>query len=177
VSPGHPNHFVDVPASPAVIVEADCLDGMKNAFHREAVAVMLPYIEDLDNMSWWMSQGLQFQLVSGCLSGYSVILGGYMEGPEELMEHGPYPRGLNHTEALKVMEKEFGSVGLMPLPITGKEYPQGDCTGLGTRHIATQMVFKSFAWIESTPFQTCLKGLSGRFEKFLSSTSHDQLAR
>ncbi len=138
---------------------------------------MLPYIDELDSVSWWMSQALQFQLVAGCVSGYSVILGGYMEGPEEMLEHGPYPRGMNHTGILKVMEKVFGGVGLMPLPITGKEYPQGDCTGLAARNIATEVVFNSDAWMESNHFQMCLNGLSRRFEEFMALADHDQLVR
>jgi hypothetical protein len=173
VSPGHPNDLIEVPRSASAIARADCLDGMKNAIHSEAVQVLLPHIDDLDYMSWWISQALQFQLASGCFPGYSVILGGYIDPPEELLEHGPYPRGMNHTAALEIMEKVFGNAGLMPKPVTGTEYPQGDCTGLGSRYIATEMVFNSGSWMDSDSFMKCRTGLRHRFEEFMASATRD----
>ncbi len=177
VSPGHPMHFVEVPASPAAIQRADCLDAMKNAIHREAVPVIMPYIDELDSTSWWMSQALEFQVATGCLSGFNVILGGYQEGAEDKAQHSDYPRGLNHANTSRVIESVFGSAGLMPTPITGLDYQQGDCTGLGGEALATDLVYNSSAWMESAPFHKCLKGLSSRFEKYTALANQDDLGR
>lgn len=69
----------------------DCSDAMLQAFHREAVPVLLPYITEYDKSSWWLSQQLLFHFQHSCLKDSNVVIGGFVV-PEH--KHRPYPRAV-----------------------------------------------------------------------------------
>jgi hypothetical protein len=151
-------------------MRVDCIDAMKNALHREAVSVLLPYIDTLDNVSWWISQALQFHISAGCLSGYVVVLGGY--GEAQLQEHTQYPQGRNDTLERDTVDAVFRTAGLVPWPISGRYMGQGNCTALpGVAEMATDRVFSSGKWMVSEPFLTCKAALKTRFETFLGNSA------
>ncbi len=166
VSPGHPNGFVA--RNPATILRMDCLDAMKNAIHREAVPLLLPYVDSLDKVSWWMSQAVQFYLSAGCLAGYGAILGGYEEAMAP--QHSAYPRGLNYTLIQKAVYAVVQPAGLVPWPITPAHVlHQGHCSnqsGAGVEELAVDRVYSSGNWMVSEPFLTCKAALKKRFKIF-----------
>jgi hypothetical protein len=45
----------------------DCGDAKFVAIHRLAVHILLPYVEMLDNLSWWESQQVAWRVAAGCL--------------------------------------------------------------------------------------------------------------
>eukprot|EP00884_Botryococcus_braunii_P011378 jgi/Botrbrau1/20240/Bobra.31_1s0033.1 len=167
VSPGHTaNGVVAAPTSPFELVRLDCIDAMKNALHREAVPVLLPYIASLDQVSWWISQALEFHTSVGCLSGYTAVLGGY--GEPQIQEHSPYPQGRNDTLERETVDRVFRSRGLVPWPIGGQFLEQGNCGGLkGVPELMTDAIFASADWMTSKAFLTCRSGLMSRFLKFM----------
>lgn len=52
----------------------DCGDGAMSAYNREAIDVLLPYYHQLDHLSWWYAQLIMFNLIVGCVPGYSVLV-------------------------------------------------------------------------------------------------------
>lgn len=73
---------------------------------------MLPYIQKLDNVSWWESEGIMFYPSSGCIPHGTVatefkfdVRGG---------RRGSYPRGFNATLRCEAV---YGSRGLSPQPV------------------------------------------------------------
>ncbi len=148
---------------------------MKQAFHREAVSVILPYIDKLDNVSWWLSQALQFQVTSGCLSGYNAVMGGFLDEVLE-QEHSEYPRGLDFTQSHQVAEEIFGAAGLMPWPIKGDDLDQGNCTGFpSARHLVTDLASDSGKWMDSDTFLKCRDALRSRFDDFMRAAPDGDL--
>lgn len=73
----------------------DCADAQGQAFHRDAVPVILPYHADLDVVSWWSSQAILFRYTSGCLPGSNVGLGRHFL--PQMGMHADYPRGRGHA--------------------------------------------------------------------------------
>jgi hypothetical protein len=146
----------------------DCLDGMKNAIHREAVPVLLPYVDSLDKVSWWMSQGVQFYLSAGCLARYGAVLGGYEEAM--VSQHSTYPRGLDDTLIQKAVYAVVEPAGLLPWPINPAHVlHQGHCTNLsrpGEEELAVDWVYSSGNWMVTEPFLTCKAALKKRFKIF-----------
>jgi hypothetical protein len=69
----------------------DCADAQVQAFHRDAVPILLPYHADLDFSSWWSSQAMLFKYTSGCLPGANVVLGRHLYSQSET--HKGYPKG------------------------------------------------------------------------------------
>jgi hypothetical protein len=69
----------------------DCADGQLQAYHRDIVPVVFPYHEELEDVSWWSSQGILFRYTSGCAPGSSVLPGRNLKPNEQ--EHVPYNRG------------------------------------------------------------------------------------
>lgn len=175
MSPGHTaNGVVSAPGSPFQLLRVDCIDAMKNALHREAVPVLLPYIASLDQVSWWISQALEFHASLGCLSGYTAVLGGY--GEPQLQEHSPYPQGRNDTLERETVDRVYRTRGLVPWPIGGQYLEQGNCGGLkGVPELATEAIFASADWMTSKAFLACRSALLPRFLKFmgpLPATGH-----
>jgi hypothetical protein len=167
VSPGHPNFVLP---HPATILRLDCLDAMKNAFHREAVSVVLPYVQTMDNVSWWLSQKIQFHLTAGCFSGYVAILGGY--GESHSQQHTAYPRGFNDPLVRETLYNVLHPVGLVPWPIdVGRMLGQGNCTRLpGAPELALERVFSSGDWMVGEAFLKCKAALKTRFSTSIGTS-------
>jgi hypothetical protein len=53
----------------------DCADAQLQAVHRDLVPVVFPYHEELEDVSWWSSQGMLFRYTSGCAPGANVLPG------------------------------------------------------------------------------------------------------
>ncbi len=51
----------------------DCTDAQLQAFHREAVPLVLPYQEEHEGRSWWSSQAALFSFTSACLRGSNAV--------------------------------------------------------------------------------------------------------
>lgn len=170
VSPGHTNNgAVTAPLSPFELLRVDCIDAMKDAFHREAVPLLLPYISSLDNISWWISQALLFHTTQGCLSGHTAVLGGYGEPLVE--EHSPYPQGRSDALERATVDRVFGSRGLVPWPIGGQWMEQGNCGALqppaGAPELISDIVFRSGDWMTSKAYLACRGALQARFDRFM----------
>lgn len=170
VSPGHVKKgVVTAPESPFELFRVDCIDAMMNAYHREALPVVLPYISILDNVSWWLSQALEFHTMQGCLSGGTAVLGGYGEPP--LQEHSPYPQGRNDALERATVDQVFGSRGLVPWPIGGQFMEQGNCGALplpaGQPELISEISFRSAVWMTSKSYLACRRALQARFDKFV----------
>jgi hypothetical protein len=54
----------------------DCTDGQIQAFHRDAVPLLLPFHDEFEDQSWWASQYLLFAYTSACMRGSIAALEG-----------------------------------------------------------------------------------------------------
>jgi hypothetical protein len=54
----------------------DCTDGQIQAFHRDAVPLLLPFHDEFEDQSWWASQYLLFAYTSACVRGSIAVLEG-----------------------------------------------------------------------------------------------------
>lgn len=135
-------------------VFSDCSDAQLQAFHRDAVPVLLPYHPDLDAISWWSSQGILFRFTSGCLAGSNVGLGRHFTDQQPM--HTDYPRSRNKTfiEAeTNIVTAHFPSISdLLTRP--------GLCVNQGLGEIremvTTADLGQSLHWQNTENFQRCL---------------------
>jgi len=109
--------LMSTPAIDSTFIFRDCADAQLQVFHREAVPALLPYHADLDERSWWSSQSMLFQYLSGCLPGSNVLLGRDFDCTTN--EHNPYPRGsLLREEERDIVSKLFPALMVFPLNIS-----------------------------------------------------------
>jgi hypothetical protein len=73
----------------------DCADSIIMAFHREAVPIVLPYLQEMDEQSWWGCQAMLFHFTRGCLAGGNVLPARHLRPLSSSAQHGSYPRGRN----------------------------------------------------------------------------------
>lgn len=136
----------------------DCGDGAMNAYHRETIDVLLPYYDQIDNLSWWYSQLIMFNLIVSCVPGYSMLVPMFEAFRPEINDHAVYPRELNGTTATNAMKIIFSNDGISPMPVdTSKTFSQGDCAGLGVGKISPNFAFNAFSgmWKGSKNFLRC----------------------
>ena len=86
----------------------DCADAQVQAFHRDAVPILLPYHPDLDSSSWWSSQALLFKYASGCLRDANVVLGRRFQSQSIL--HKGYPKGRDFAKENSTVVNLFPSI-------------------------------------------------------------------
>jgi hypothetical protein len=142
----------------ATFVFRDCADAQLQVFDRQAVPVLLPYHSELDGRSWWSSQSILFQYLSGCFSGSNVVLGRDFRCASN--DHNPYPRGeLDLAKELEIVATLFPELMTFPLnistnpafrPLTCRS-PSKDIRTLDPRNI------NLLDWKHSEAFITCLK--------------------
>ncbi len=146
----------------------DCADAMFNAIHREAVPVLLPYLHDLDQQSWWYAQAVVYHLSIGCLNGGTVTLGGFYEMSPGA--HASYPRGYEHEATSALIKQHFHK--LIPWPLFTSEIflKQPNC--VDGNLVRPQAKFTdacmTYAWRSTTEFKACSTALRGRFTDFVS---------
>ena len=70
----------------------DCGDANLNVFDREAAPVLLPWLEDFDKESWWISQVALWRFATGCLAGACALPGRSLNLPDGADEHASYPK-------------------------------------------------------------------------------------
>jgi hypothetical protein len=68
----------------------DCADAQLQAYHRDYVPIVFPYHGELDDISWWSSQGILFRFTSTCGPGNNVLPGRNLK--PNLQEHIDYPK-------------------------------------------------------------------------------------
>jgi len=139
----------DYPDMTSTFVFFDCSDAQLQAFHREAVPILLPYHSELDSISWWCSQATLFYYSAGCLAGANAVALHKMGSSG----HGNYPRGRDPDGEEAVIKHLFPS--LLDFPINPAYGPI--CTQQGggvVRHIdpANPEVVD---WQNSTAFLKC----------------------
>ena len=87
-----------------------CSDAALQAFHRQAVIVMMPYVSALDNNSWWMSQALQFPLTKGCFPGNNGVFN--FNALDN--RHSEYPQGRDYKLELRHYEEVYKNITPWP---------------------------------------------------------------
>ena len=166
----------------------DCSDGALNAFHHAAVPVILPYIELLDEQSWWESQGLHFHLITNCFPGYSVYSNIF--DFKFTADHSSYPRGrLPGAEIQKTLIQVYGKYDLIPdiISRSSEQMFHGNCAKLNHQKMGLNGSFepynhqnraaaalfstygKSQAWQELPSFKKCLAALQPRFSQYVET--------
>ena len=162
----------------------NCPDAAFNSFHRHAVPALLPYIETLDSRNWWYSQVFLFNLIVGCIPGYSVTMklllpfttgNAHKKYPQEK----PFP---NSPVAIETLKKSFGKLKISPPVRIDKVFINGrhddDCKVVP--HIQCVNVSEQTAgsitkaWLYSERFQTCLSGMHERFQSFVKGHNVDE---
>lgn len=163
-----------VPATDSGVL-VDCTDAMMNAFHREAVPVLLPYLGELEQSSWHESQALLFRFFVYCLRGASLLLNGYWIGPAQL--HVTFPGGTNWEREQPVLQNYARDFHLPGLDVPSNHIDPGDCSGLGSRWLSRNgPEFKaalnhSAVWVHSQRFWECHASLHPRFFAFMNNAS------
>lgn len=120
--------FLGKLSRPNEFYKFDCPDAKFVAFHHAAVPILLPYVEKLDNMSWWESQRILWRVASGCIPFSSI--GSGMLGDENIInEHASYPKTQSTERLSQVIKDVYGKLGLTPNPIDDSQFNtvQGDC--------------------------------------------------
>ena len=156
-------------AEPDRFLRRDCPDAMFHAIHREAVPILLPYIADLDEHSWWSSQALLFHLSSGCLRGGTYVSYAEMGSPD-VNKHSGYPRN-DRDEAAEKATLQMHFPGLIPWPLRERAdlIAQGDCSEM--RH-APWIIMRpsdpahvrmSASWMDTHEYAACLQATTQRF--------------
>ncbi len=158
----------------------DCPDAMFNAFHRKAIPLLLPYIDDMDAQSWWYSQAMLFHVSVGCLKGGTVTLGGFYADPDSPGNHANYPRGYERQVASALLTHHFAD--LIPWPIATSDEYLTQITCLVDRHDDVPLMHRlvpwqqrftgaalSYAWHSTPEFASCFASLNTSFSAFIQS--------
>lgn len=145
----------------------DCSDGAFNAYHRAALPALLPYVELVDRFSWWGSQAIMWNVIGGCVPGYSVFLGIF--NVIRTTGHAAYPRGRYEEVEHDAKEAVFGHRGLIPWPINANgNLVQGDCMRLNKPVQMTHLIaWNSGDWLKADNFHRCFSALKPRFDSFI----------
>ncbi len=147
------------------LLHHDCADAALSAFHKDAVPVVLPYVELVDRFTWWESQGIHFHVVSSCMPGYSVYSNVFYL--TKTSGHVNYPRGRQREKAAQAILQVYGgSKGLVPDPIGHHtlQIEQGNCASIPD---ALSDRWTSHEWQRRTSFMRCLAALQPRWEAFV----------
>jgi hypothetical protein len=162
-------------------LNSDCGDAAINSFHRDAVHIFLPYITDVDALSWWSSQAILFHLKKGCLAGH----GGWLTGIDPaISQHVSYPHGRPVAEELAAVRSTYPGLYDSPLhlpsgtPAWSMEFEQGDCNP--SHHSVTYLhqdaanastVQASRSWLTSPAFLQCTAAALPRFCAFAKNVT------
>ena len=137
----------------------DCADAQVQAFHRDAVPILLPYHPDLDSSSWWSSQAMLFKYTSGCLPDANVVLARHLQSQSET--HKGYPRNpRNLTQEGLIVSNLFPSIAdILSRP--------GMCSEQhgGTMRIIDPLHPQLVDWQHSEAFLRCLAAKEPYFIK------------
>ena len=149
-------------------MHADCCDGALLAIHHLAVPILLPYVELLDNITWWAPIWKNLQV--GCFPGYSV----FSQGLKHRESHSPYPKNMKNIQVLmtKALRQVYTPLGIIPYPITEKNLKTplipGNCAGI-TESQVNYPSWRSDGWLELDSYKKCYKQLRPRFIKFIEN--------
>lgn len=161
----------------------DCHDGQIQAFHRSVVPILLPYIESLDKLSWWSSQGFLYEIARTCVPRYSILLPNY-GSYTGASDHSEYPRGRYYDKEEVILKSFFSSYGLSSheeFKYSFQQSGHGDCAHhyIGYKPInVNQNIISSFSlrndincpdcsWMNSSIYNLCFNSLSTRFKIFI----------
>jgi hypothetical protein len=131
---------------------------------------MLPYIESLDNISWYESQALIWHVNGGCISGYVVVLPDYIPVNNQ---HTQYPKGKDIPDGrdvpqeLAALNAVYHPLGLIPWPIKNISTEPKNCAPSKFSQMVTELTSTSGDWMVSNAFLTCKEALKSRFEHFV----------
>lgn len=147
-------------------LHGDCYDAALTAIHHLAVPVLLPYVELLDNLTWWAP--LWYHLIVGCFPGYSVYSPGFQFGNES---HTPYPKKNVEHLTTKAFRQVYGPLDLIPYPITEENInilkrKQGNCANINNSQVKHSS-WSSDTWLRLDSFKKCYQQLRPRFLRFI----------
>lgn len=159
-------------------LHGDCCDAALIAIHHLAAPVLLPYVELLDNITWWAP--IWNHLIIGCFPGYSVYWPGF-QYDEKFQSHAAYPRYHYNASSLKTkaFRQVYGRVDLIPYPITEEnanalDSAQGNCAHISSAQVADPS-WSSDAWQKLDSFKKCSHQLHSRFRSFLQGVDLMQI--
>lgn len=156
--------------APLNILQVDCSDAKGQAFHREAIPALLPYIDSLDADSWHASQALLFCFQASCLKGYNVLLSGFaIQAVGE--SHSSYPRGRDMEKEAQALASDLEPYGVFPATISYASYGQGDCGRIRGQWTSSYTVEESARWKAAYPFLLCRQLLHRRFVRLHSDAA------
>ena len=153
-------------SSAEAFVFRDCADSIVMAFHRQAVPVALPYLEEMDAESWWGGQAMLFHFTRGCLGGANALPARHLHPSASTVEHGSYPKGRDQAKEVAVAAAAFPL--LTPEIISPAVFQDNACEnpppplllGSGVRLVAGGGAGAHAGWVgewNSTPhFAQCL---------------------
>lgn len=156
---------------PYHVLDYDCVDARAQAFHRDALPVLLPYWDEFEDKTWWASQQLLFHFAVGCFPSMShVKIGGFnmVSGNE----HGGYPRGvLKTTELQQFFQLHVPELvhGIMLQPGKNASLPdlnQPHCRRGPEGQWQPYAEARGSSWQDSSSFQLCRAVLASRWEAF-----------
>jgi hypothetical protein len=141
----------------------DQTDAMLAAFHHKSLPVVLPYIERLDNVSWWGSQELLYHVNRQCLHRAGVVLS---DIAVQNTVHRDYARG-------KVADENISSALSTGIPSIKWNHTSWIWPDHGEKRGAKWLNFLNASatsgdWISSDNFQACLSRMHTRFYTYVS---------
>jgi hypothetical protein len=106
----------------SVMVELQGFDAALNSFRREAIPVLIPYVNDQDSNTWWSSQAIFWNRIQ-CLHPYYAVtpLFIFYQNPD----HNPYPRNPRNFEEETVLGNKLMGALSGILPRAPREYIEG----------------------------------------------------
>ena len=147
-----------------LFLRVDCPDAQFHAMHRDAVAVILPYFSELDDLSWWSSQAILYRFAGSCLRGGSVTVRVSGDPPSS---HAGYPRGRDNAAEDAVIQKALPRLSPWPLRLDSSEL--GDCGDVRhhgwVRYRASDPAHVRFSanWKTTMEYAACLNETGPRF--------------
>lgn len=150
----------------------DCTDAALQAFHRAVVPVTMPYIELLEESSWWSSQAMLFFVTLNCFPSYAV----YQQGMHFIKNtHSSYPKNRSVDSEIIALNKVFKGQGLQPVAQPKHNVNQGNCSATAADKVFKNTSWLSCDWQKSPTFTQCLRGMTKRFDAYVNGSELVQL--
>lgn len=96
-----------------VYTQIPAFDAAWNTFRREAIPILLPYIPDQDENTWWSSQAIFWNRIQ-CLAPWFAISPAFIF--YQNIEHNPYPRNSRKLDEERLLGERLmgGLTGYLP---------------------------------------------------------------
>lgn len=144
----------------------DAYDAMVNAFHRDSVPYLLPYVKLPHQASQWFSQGSHFWVMEKCLP-YSGLAVGKFCGDNEI--HRAYPRGKDPVAFAQVLKENYAPY------LTQLQYPRRVPVAKQFQRVKPlQSMEQVQSWVDTQKQWTVdhCAPLATRFQDWVSSWIH-----